>query len=385
MRRRFVKENRKDNIKANEKPFEKPVVKIVEKPVEKKEEIKKEVKKEEIKTINKKSIVTSKNVCTNLLPNYTIIGEKSSDYTILPQETFLRFLFENVLEYEDLTKDETTYSFIPQTGKIFNEVNGMELNSNLIASSVLYYSTDHYAVGMVIDGIRDAEGTVISQVNIKYNGNAEPGTDLLGKEIAWIVATDCCIYPAISGKKLSDVIDVLDSSKPNYGEHQPINKPNTVPSFGLKYYYPNRKYDVKLPTEDSIPTTRTNNKESISGYATGYFFMYNIPTDKVNEIDANIRLFLSYVNVPLSLIGTNKVISLGDILSTTLNSEEGATKPNLISVKGNSSNDCGFPRNSAFYQNNFGDSRGNRNVAGDFKILYPTVWWNYYGKTYPSQ
>lgn len=379
MRRRFVKENRKEV-----KPVEKPVTKIVAKPIEEKVQIKKEEKKEEIKSVTRKDFATSANVCTNLLPDYTIIGEKSTNYTTLDSETFFRFLFTNVLEYENITKDDTTYQFIPEESNIFNQVNGMELNGNLIASSALYYSTDHYAVGMVIDGIRDAENKLISQVNIKFKGNDEPSTNVLGKEIAWIVATDCCIYPAIAGSKLSDVVNVLDSSKTNYGEHQPINKPNIVHSMSLKSYYPNRKLDVFIPAENSIPTTLREQSENVCGYATGYFFIYNIPTANKDQINDNIRLVLSYVTVPLSFNGTNKIISLGDVVSAAINSQEDATKSHLISVKGNSSNDCGFPRNSSFYQNNFGDSRGNRNVEGDFKILYPAMWWNYYGKNYPS-
>jgi len=366
MRRRFVKESKKpeqiNNRPQNNKVEE--VKKIEEKPkaIEKKE-------------INKKDkSLTAAYVATNKLPDFTIIGETNNQYKTKQAEEFLRFVFENVLEYDKITVNSQDYQVVPTTGNIYNVVNNCELNGSLIASSVLYYLMDHYCVGMIIDGVRDGENVIKSQINIKFKSTEEPSDDILNQEISWIIDTQCRIYPCIAGSKIDDVKEVLDNTKANYGRHDPINKPSIVENMSLKSYYPSKKLNVTLPTADMIPNkTVPSVFNNVGGYLTGYFFFYNYDEQITGEFKDQVRAVFTYVTVPLSYNGTSRTISIGDLIGCALSSTS-ETYKHIISVKGNSSNACGFPKSSTCYQNNFGDARGNREVEGNLSILYPKIW-----------
>lgn len=374
MRRRFVKETKKSEQINN-----KPQMKKVEE-VKKIEEKPKAIEKKEINKNNKS--LTAAYVATNKLPDYTIIGETNNQYKTKQAEEFLRFVFENVLEYDKITVNSEDYQVVPTEGNIYNEVNNCELNGSLIASSVLYYLMDHYCVGLIIDGVRDGENNVISQINIKFKSTEEPSDDTLNQELTWVIDTQCRIYPLIEGAKLQDIVNVLDNTKENYGRHDPINKPDIVHNRSLKSYYPSKKLNTVLPTANMIPTKTTPSTfNNVGGYVTGYFFFYNYDEQITGEFKDQVRAVFTYVSIPLSFNGTSRTISVGDLISCALSSTNENYK-HIISVKGNSSNACGFPKSSTCYQNNFGDARGNREVLGNLSILYPKVWWQIYDKQF---
>lgn len=374
MRRRVVREVKQQPIdnKINEKKVEQKKEEIkakVEVKVENKENNKKEIKLPDRKV----SDSVAQYICENKLDDYNYMTTTTT-YTLADDEKFLNWLFANILDFQEIDYNGGKYTVIDSSRNNFQDVTNCDLKGTLVAGSCIVYNCQKFAFVFVPDQV--ICGADSSSINITYQSAQVPDTSLLSKHVSWLVLCDASIVAANEGTTLEMLKDYIDQSKPNYGIIEPNNKGScgNVPVQTFRVT-PNRKLAASLPKPKLIPTTQGTSQGNNSMYctATGYMLFYN-KTEQNDEMDSNINLDIIYVRQKVSIAGSEPTqISINNLVSKLT---EG------VVFMGNCNNVVRIPRNSTFFQNNFGDSNTNTTFSnGTVKIFYPTVYWNIYNLT----